>query len=207
MCFYRRCHALPKKTFEVIKKTGNDAILQVKGNQPTLEANCLQIVTNLKAADLFETEEIAHGRFEYRKTETYNFSNRKSKKTLSVEWEKYIQTLVVVTRERHIYDTKTKMNKISTETSLYLASFTDSAKVFHHAIRNHWGIENRNHYVRDETMGEDKSRIRKNPQNFAKLRSIALNLMRKKQVENVRNELCRNAFHINKTLKKYSLFL
>jgi hypothetical protein len=38
-------------------------------------------------------------------------------------------------------------------------------------------------------MGEDRSRIRCNPQIFAKLRSFALNILRKNKVENVSGEL------------------
>ncbi len=173
----------------------------MKGNQPTLETRCLKIITNQKAGDLFETTEMAHGRFEYRKTETYELSGRNS---LGVEWGEYVQTLIAVTRERHVYDTKTKTNKVSVEVSLYLASFIDSAEIFHQAIRDHWGIENRNHYVRDETMGEDKSRIRKNPQNFSKLRSLALNLMRKNKIENIDNEVYGNVLRFSRVLKKYS---
>jgi len=51
------------------------------------------------------------------------------------------------------------------------------AEEFRQAIHNHWGIENRNHYVRDVCMGEDRSRIRTNPHIMAKLRSFALNIL------------------------------
>lgn len=56
-------------------------------------------------------------------------------------------------------------------------------------------------------MGEDKSRIRKNPQNMAKLRSLALNMMRKKKVENIEAETYKNSLNINKTVKKYHSIL
>jgi hypothetical protein len=38
-----------------------------------------------------------------------------------------------------------------------------AAQGFCAGSRNHWGIENKNHHVRDVTMGEDKFRIRTNP--------------------------------------------
>ena len=44
------------------------------------------------------------------------------------------------------------------------------------AIRNHWAIENQNHWVRDVTLAEDVSRIRINPSIMARLRSQALRL-------------------------------
>lgn len=44
--------------------------------------------------------------------------------------------------------------------------------------RGHWGIENRLHYVRDVTLGEDACRVRKGsaPQVFAALRNAAVQL-------------------------------
>ena len=46
--------------------------------------------------------------------------------------------------------------------------------------RGHWGIENRLHWVRDVTWGEDNCRIRKGhgPENFATLRNASLTLLR-----------------------------
>jgi predicted transposase YbfD/YdcC len=43
-------------------------------------------------------------------------------------------------------------------------------------VRSHWGIENSLHYVRDVTLGEDASRIRKGsaPQVMAILRNIVV---------------------------------
>ena len=45
--------------------------------------------------------------------------------------------------------------------------------------RGHWGIENRLHYVRDVTMGEDASRIRKGvaPQVMAALRNSVVHIL------------------------------
>ena len=45
--------------------------------------------------------------------------------------------------------------------------------------RGHWGIENRLHYVRDVTMGEDASRVRKGvaPQVMAALRNGVIHVL------------------------------
>lgn len=45
--------------------------------------------------------------------------------------------------------------------------------------RGHWGIENRLHYVRDVTMGEDACRVRKGsaPQILAAVRNVALHIL------------------------------
>ena len=46
--------------------------------------------------------------------------------------------------------------------------------------RGHWGIENRLHYVRDVTMGEDANRTRSGsgPQVLAALRNLAISKLR-----------------------------
>ena len=46
--------------------------------------------------------------------------------------------------------------------------------------RAHWGIENGLHYVRDETLREDRCRVRKgdSPRVLASLRNVAVHLLR-----------------------------
>ena len=46
--------------------------------------------------------------------------------------------------------------------------------------REHWGIENGSHYRRDETLGEDKSRVRKGaaPEVMAGLRNSIIHLVK-----------------------------
>ena len=56
-----------------------------------------------------------------------------------------------------------------------------------------WGIENRLHYTRDGTMGEDASRVRKNPGIMARIRSFTANIMRANKVTNMADTRYRNA--------------
>lgn len=53
--------------------------------------------------------------------------------------------------------------------------------------RQHWGIENKLHWVRDVTFDEDRSQIRKQegPRAMASLRNIALNLLRYAGAQNI----------------------
>ena len=108
--------------------------------------------------------------------------------------------MIKVDRERWSFDTKHHDWKPSHETAYYIATTMLDVKIFCQAIRNHWGIENSNHYVRDVTLGEDQSRIRANPHIFAKLRSLALNILRANHVENVSLELFVNCLNINNVL-------
>ena len=64
----------------------------------------------------------------------------------------------------------------------------------------HWGIENRNHYVRDVSCSEDRSRIRDNPGIMARARSFALNIMRHNGGTNIAQELWKGALSLEHIL-------
>lgn len=185
-----------EKTLEAAKETDNDVIVQVKGNQKTLFNDCKTTAETTPPDDVYqEPVTKARNRIESRKVEVFTdviISNEK-------KW-RLVEAIVKVERKRQVFDTKTKSWKQSDETSLYIATTVLSAEVFCQAIRNHWGIENRNHHVRDVTMGEDRSRIRTNPHIFAKLRSFALNILRANSVENVSLELFNNCMNLNNIL-------
>jgi hypothetical protein len=53
--------------------------------------------------------------------------------------------------------------------------------------RNHWGIENKVHYVRDVTFDEDRSPVRKKagPHVMASLRNLAISLLRMAGANNI----------------------
>ena len=108
-----------------------------------------------------------------------------------------IETIIKVERKRKIFDTKTKEYKESIEISYYLSTFTNSTDIMAKIIQGHWGVENKNNYVRDVTLKEDASRIRTNPGIFARLRSFALNILRINYIENIQEALDVNSFDFN----------
>jgi hypothetical protein len=67
-----------------------------------------------------------------------------------------------------------------TETRYYISSAALDAERAGHAVRGHWGIENRLHWVLDVTFDDDQSRLRKGfgAKNMAVVRHFALNLVR-----------------------------
>jgi len=73
--------------------------------------------------------------------------------------------------------------------------------------RGHWGIENRSHYVRDVTMGEDASRIRKGraPQVMASLRNSLLTYLRTLGETNIAAALRKNAYQVECCLSKLGI--
>ena len=68
--------------------------------------------------------------------------------------------------------------------------------------REHWGIENRLHHVRDVTMGEDANRTRtgSGPQVLAALRNAAIGHLRMARSENIAASLRRNAARVRDLL-------
>ncbi len=68
------------------------------------------------------------------------------------------------------------------------------------AIRAHWRIKNQAQYVRDVALGEDASRIRTQPGVMARIRSLALNILRANGVQNVSLALYANAVSFDQLL-------
>jgi hypothetical protein len=73
--------------------------------------------------------------------------------------------------------------------------------------RGHWGIENRSHYVRDVTLGEDASRVRTGsaPQVLAAFRNAAIGWLRLQGVGNIAEALRRNAAQVPKLLRAFGI--
>ncbi|HUZ64235.1 MAG TPA: ISAs1 family transposase [Acetobacteraceae bacterium] len=70
--------------------------------------------------------------------------------------------------------------KTHAETRYYISSARLTAEAAGRAVRGHWGIENRLHWVLDVTFNDDQSRLRKGfgAKNMAVVRHFALNLVR-----------------------------
>ena len=188
--------SIAKKTLQTAKQIGNEVIVQVKGNQKTLLHDCQTIAETTIPNEVYqEPLTKMRNRIESRQVELF------ISPTLT-DGEKWalVKVVVKVERSRQVFATKTKTWQNRDETSFYISTIVLSAPEFCQAIRDHWGIENRNHHVRDVSMGEDKSRIRTNPHIFAKLRSFALNILRKNKVENVSLELFDNCMNLDNVL-------
>jgi len=188
--------SIAKKTLQTAKETGNEVIVQVKGNQKTLLNDCQTIAATTPPDEVYqEPVTKTRNRIESRKVESFISPAL----TDDEQWT-LVKVVVKVQRYRQLLDTKTNTWKNSDETSFYISTIILSAQEFCQAIRHHWSIENKNHYVRDVSMAEDKSRIRINPHIFAKLRSFALNILRKNKVENVSLELFENCINLDHVL-------
>jgi predicted transposase YbfD/YdcC len=101
--------------------------------------------------------------------------------------------------------------KRTAETRYFITSapreLADAAALLSWA-RGHWTIENGSHYVRDVTMGEDASRIRKasGPEVMAALRNVAIGFLRSTGVRNIAEALRRNGSRVGELFTKLGIF-
>ena len=95
-------------------------------------------------------------------------------------WPNLRSVAMVVTERRVDAD-------IAREVRYYLSSLPGTAATIGAAVRGHWGIENRLHWVLDIAFREDESRVRHGhaSQNLAVLRRLALNLLRQESTAKI----------------------
>ena len=157
-----------------------DYVLALKANQGTLH----EAVRVLFAAgqadglvsirhDIQRSIEKNHGRLEVRQVWAVDDPAVMAYLDPHGAWPNLRSVAMVVTERRVDAD-------ISREVRYYLSSLPGKAATIGAAVRGHWGIENRLHWVLDIAFREDESRVRHGhaSQNLAVLRRLALNLLR-----------------------------
>ena len=101
-----------------------------------------------------------------------------------------------------------RKGKVTVDTRYALTSHVGmNAEELLRRVRGHWAIENRLHWVRDETFGEDASQVRKGsaPQVMAALRNVVLALLRLAGVKNVAAALRENGWRRGASIKLLGL--
>jgi predicted transposase YbfD/YdcC len=191
-------------------REGGHYLFVVKENQPTLRAD---LVTAFDALDAhlqrtdgviptwlqrewteggivfshYRETDTGHGRIEER--EAWALSDPElngyvgSAGTSDAAWPD-LQQIVRIRRERTI------QGRTTHETVYLVTSVPPSqadAKRLLGYNRSYWSIENRLHWVRDETLGEDRSQVRSGsaPQVMAALRNLLLTLLRRDGAKNI----------------------
>src|SRR5512143_3642294 len=177
---------MPQKTVEIVTATGNHVLVQRQANQPSRYEHLTTTYPAQPPVDRHHSHEVGqHARIERRPTRVWPLPPGAS----TERWHDHFCALIEVHRPTEVFDTRRKGWIEPQETAYYLSSMALTAAQAAQIIRNHWGIENRLHYVRDVTLNEDASRIRRNPGIFALLRSFALNLLRFNGITNISLEL------------------
>jgi predicted transposase YbfD/YdcC len=182
-----------KKIAKEIVEAEADYVLALKGNQETvheemktfLDQTLLELQTpRLPGAKLsgaaatlacLETVDKDHGRFEirryYQSTELDWFADKG-------KWEG-LQSAGMVESIREL------KGKTTSERRYFLSSLPLGIETFARAVRGHWGVENKLHWVMDVCFHEDQSRARTGyaAENLATLRRLALNMLKREKTK------------------------
>jgi predicted transposase YbfD/YdcC len=165
-----------------------DYVLALKGNQETVQEEVKSFLDaalapaqaprpagaalSQAAATLahLQTVEKNHGRIETRR---YYQSDQLGWFADRLKWQG-LQSVGLVESVRAV-DGKTTV-----ERRYYLSSLPLGVETFARAVRGHWGVENKVHWVMDVCFREDHSRARAGyaAENLATLRRLALNLLK-----------------------------
>lgn len=166
------------KIAQKIIDRGGDYLLAVKDNQSSLHHEIARYFEDATSAKLdhLQTTDGDHGRIEVRRhfvshEVAWLITDRRFPGEPRFPGLKAI-AMVEAQVER--------AGQTSKERRFFLSSMPLDAGLFAKAVRSHWHIENRLHWVLDVVFHEDLSRLRSGtgPQNMATIRHMAMNLIR-----------------------------
>lgn len=161
-----------------ILKAGADYLLAVKANQPTLRAETEALFADAApgAFDTFCDVDKGHGRIEQRRISVVR----------EVDWldggrrfpgETRLPGAACLVRVSSRTELK---DRCRFDTRYYVSSTPLTVQRAAEAVRGHWGIENRLHWVLDVVFADDQSRLRTGhgAHTMAIVRHFAVNLIR-----------------------------
>jgi predicted transposase YbfD/YdcC len=156
-------------------------VLTVKGNTPALRAELAAL--NWKKARRHVTAERRHGRREKRTIQVLPVPAHIRERFPHARQAALIERHV--TRTVRVKKGKRSVRKtVTSAVTVFIITSLDAREAAPDCIagyaRGHWTIENKVHWVRDVTFGEDASRIRTGarPRIMATLRNLAIGLIR-----------------------------
>lgn len=163
-------HAQREHTRYLADQRGAHYILTVKGNQPKLRAQ-LAALPWKDVPVTSDTRERGHGRHERRTLKVTAVA-------AGLRFPHAARAIQIVRRRKPLTGRKWSSETVYAVTSLTAAQARPDQLA--EALRGHWAIEDRLHWVRDVTYGEDLSQVRTSsgPRVMATLRNLALSILR-----------------------------
>ena len=161
-----------------IRNAGADYLLAVKANQPTLRGEIEAFFDEAPAEALDRVVDLdkGHGRIEER---TVTVAREVDWLSGSRRFPGELRLPGVATIIR-VQSTAELKDRCRFDSRYYIASAALSAQAAAKAVREHWAIENRLHWVLDVVFNEDQARLRTGhgARNMAVVRHFAINLVR-----------------------------
>jgi predicted transposase YbfD/YdcC len=171
-----------KRVAQTVLAQGADYVLTLKGNRGPVHTHVQQFWHAAAAQDFVDVavrrvrrRNIGHGRTEERRS----FAGAATKLSPLVQRWPGVASVIMVERVRHTAE------RTQQERHYYLSSLPPKVTTLHHAIRQHWRIENDLHWCLDVSFGEDQCRIRdlRAAENVAMVRRMALQLLKRQPGE------------------------
>jgi predicted transposase YbfD/YdcC len=191
---------------KTIVERGGDYLLSLKANWPALLAEVEAFFAdpaNAPDCQVFDTVDADHGRLEQRRhLVCHKLDWLTSNRRFPGEWRFPSLTTIAM-----VQSTTERGGKIETERRYYLSSARLDAETFAYAVRAHWGVENRLHWVLDVVFHDDLARLRSGhgPQNMAIVKHMAMNLIRhqkdKHSLKNRRKLACLNVDYLHSLIQ------
>ena len=174
---------MPKKIAKKIIFKKGDYILALKGNQGNLNDEVIDFFKKIEQPEfkhyIYQTDsqtEKGHGRLETRECTVIK----------NLDWLIEPANWDSLNCIIKIKSTVIKNNKQTVEERYYISSLDGDAKLINYAIRTHWHIENKLHWVLDVIFKEDYCRLRSGngAENMNIIRKIALNKIKADKSDN-----------------------
>ncbi len=167
------------ETAEEIRKKGWDYLMTVKGNQPSLQRAVFGEVLPLLKGDPHDVVQ-EHTRGYIKKWSCWVTGAE------GIDFPSASQAGFIRREVFEISGTRVSKEQVLLLTSRNAGKMA-AADLNRHA-RNHWGIENKSHYVRDTVYREDHSQAwaGEGPQALASLHNLAMGLLRLKRVKSIK---------------------
>jgi predicted transposase YbfD/YdcC len=170
-------HAQRTHADYLVLHRGAHYILTVKGNQPKLRGQLKALPwANVPLADT--RVDRGHGRAEKRTCKLVTVST-------GILFPHAVQAIQITRKTRKLTSRKWRTETVYAVTSLTPTQVRPDQLA--EWIRGHWCVENRLHWVRDVTYGEDHSQVRtgNGPRTMASLRNLAINILRMTGTSNI----------------------
>ena len=172
-----------------IHRLAGDYILIAKDNQPTLHADIADLfedrIPDRRRWKQAETWDKGHGRLEHR----HIICSPDLNDWFGKQWEGIEQVFRLERTTRLLKTNETRHQVVYGLSSLSMRQAPPTRMLS--LIRDHWAIENKLHYRRDGSLGEDACQIRTGPVPglLAQLNSAVLSFMDRAGVRNVARQM------------------